>query len=121
VASVFTKIAPSGSTNGKGIKVTATSTAGTTFHTAVNSGASYDEIWLYLFNSDTASHVVTVEFGGVSAPDNNIVLTIQPKAGLVCAVPGLILGGAAALVVGVFADAANVITMTGFVNRITVS
>jgi hypothetical protein len=121
MGSVYTKIPPSGSMNGKGIKITKTSTAGEIFHTAINSGASYDEIWLYLFNSDTTSHVVTVEFGGVSAPDNNIVLTVQPKTGLVCAVPGLILGGAGSLVVGVFADAANVITMTGYVNRITVS
>jgi hypothetical protein len=64
---------------------------------------------------------VTVDFGGQTVPDNNIVLTVQPKAGLVCVVPGLILGGAASLVVDAFADAANVVTMTGFVNRITVA
>jgi cyanophycinase-like exopeptidase len=122
MATTFSKIAPSGSSYGKGIKITGTSAgASVTFHTAINSGSSYDEIWLYVFNSDTASHVVTVDFGGQTVPDNNIVLTVQPKAGLVCVVPGLILGGAASLVVDAFADAANVVTMTGFVNRITVA
>lgn len=121
MATSFSKIAPSGSTNGKGIKITTTATAGDLFHTAINSGASYDEIWMYLFNSDTTSHVVTIEFGGATAPDQNIVLTVQAKSGLVCAVPGLVLGGAASLTVKAFADAANVVTMSGFVNRITVS
>lgn len=119
MATTFSKIAPSGSTNGMGIKITATGTLGTTFHTAVTGTTSFDEIWLYLFNSDTSSHVVTIEYGDASAPDHNIVLTIQPKAGLLLAVPGLILDNGK--VVTVFADAANVITMSGFVNRITVS
>lgn len=119
MANTYSKVVPSGSTNGMGIKVTATATAGTLFHTAVAGTDSMDEIWLYLFNSDTTSHVVTVEFGGATAPDQNIVLTLQPKSGLVCAVPGLILNNGTT--VKVFADAANVITMSGFVNRITVS
>ena len=120
MANAFSKIAPSGSSYGQGIKITTTASAGDLFHTAINSGSSVDEIWLYLFNSDTTSHVVTIQFGGATAPDQNIVLTIQPKVGLVCAVPGLILGGST-LTVRAFADAANVITMTGFINRITVS
>jgi hypothetical protein len=121
MATSFSKIAPTGSTNGKPIKVTTTATPGDLFHTAINSGASYDEIWMYLFNSDSASHLVTIEFGGATAPDQNIVLTVQPKSGLVCAVPGLVLGGAASLTVKAFADAANLVTMSGFINRITVS
>jgi len=113
----FSKVVPSGSTDGKGIKVAATGTAGTLFHTAIAGSVNIDEIWLYLFNSDTVARVVTVEFGGATAPDQNVILTVQSKAGLVCAIPGLILNNAAT--VKVFADATNVVTMTGFINRIT--
>ncbi len=119
MATTFSKIALSQSTNGMGIKVVATATAGTAIHTAVAGTSSFDEIWLYLFNSDTAAHVVTVEFGDATAPDHNIVATVQSKTGLVCIVPGLILDNGKT--VAVFADAANVITVTGFVNRITVA
>jgi len=113
----FSKVVPSGSTSGKGIKIAATGTAGTTFHTATSGAVNIDEVWLYLYNGDTVARVVTVEFGGVTVPDNNVILTIQPKAGLVCAIPGMILNGG--LTVAAFADAANVVTMTGFINRIT--
>lgn len=113
---IFSKLIPSGSTSGKPIKIAVTGATGTTFHTAVAGSTSFDEIWLYLFNSDTVARLVTIEFGGVSAPDQNIILTVQPKVGLVCAVPGLILNGA--MVVTAFADSANVVTMSGFVNRI---
>lgn len=119
MANTFTKMVPSGSTTGMGIKVVATATLGTLFHTAVSGTTNFDEIWMWLFNSDTVSHNVTIEFGDATAPDHNIVITIPPKAGLICAVPGLILQNG--LVVTVFADAANVVTMTGYVNRITVT
>lgn len=118
MSTTFSKLVPSGSTNGMGIKIAATATLGTTFHTAIAGTVSFDEIWLYLFNSDTSSRVVTIEYGDASAPDHNIVQTIQPKSGLVLAVPGLILNNGK--VVTVFADATNVVTMSGFINRITV-
>ena len=115
---LFSKIAPTGTASGAlPIKIAANSTPGTNFHTAGSGTVNFDEVWLYLFNSDTAAHVVTIEFGDTTAPDHNIVLTVQPKAGLVCAVPGLVLCNSKT--VAAFADAANVITMSGFINRIT--
>ena len=114
----FSKLVPSGSTNGKGIKIAAVATPGTTFHTAVAGVTSFDEVWMYLYNGDVVARIVTIEFGGVTVPDNNIILTIQPKSGVICAVPGLVLNNAN--VIAAFADAANVVTMTGFVNRMAI-
>ncbi len=109
----------SGSTDGKPIKVVATATTGTTIHTAVagTTAGTYDEVWLYAYNSDTVSRVLTIEFGGVTAPDQNIVLTLASKQGLQLVVPGLILQNT--LLVTAFADAANVVILSGFVNTIT--
>lgn len=108
----------SSSTDGKAIKIAATATAGTAIHTAVagTTAGTYDEIWLWAFNSHTADVVLTIEFGGADAPDQNIVVTIPYKAGLVPVVPGFILQNEAT--VKAFAATTNVITITGFVNNI---
>lgn len=111
----------SGSTQGKPIKVVATSTAGTTIHTTGISATIVDRIYLFAFNSDTVDRLLTIEFGGVTAPDQNIVLTMPFKSGLVLVVDGLpLLGNATVgLTVGAFAAAANVVTISGYVLRIT--
>jgi hypothetical protein len=116
----FTKTILSGSTDGKGIKVVQTATAGTLIHTCSSTPTDLEEIWLYAFNSHTADVVLTIEFGGATAPDQNIVLTVPAKAGLICVVPGLILkGNATPLTVKAFASVANVVTISGFVNKIS--
>jgi hypothetical protein len=109
----------SGSTDGKAIKVVATATAGTLIHTAVNSttAGTFDEIWLWAFNSANDDVVLTIEYGGVAVPDDNIVLTVLGKSGLIPVMPGFILQHQ--LVVRAFASSANVITLHGFVNTIT--
>lgn len=111
----------SGSTQGKPIKVVATGTLGTTIHTTGTSATVVDQVWLYAFNSDTADRTLTIEFGGATAPDQNIVTTIPFKTGLVLVVPGLILlgNGTVALVVSAFASSANVVTVSGWVYRTT--
>jgi hypothetical protein len=117
----FSKVKLSGSTNGRGIKVAATATAGTTIHATGTSSSILDEIWLYAYNSDSAAIVLTIEFGGVSAPDDNIKLSIPATSGLTLVVPGLILSGtgAAASTVAAFAGTTNKIVITGYVNRIS--
>lgn len=117
MSTTFTKQLLSGSTNGKQIKVAATSTPGTTIHTAVSGTTNLDEIWIYAFNSDSSDRVLTIEWGGTTAPDDNIVVTIPFKAGLLLIVPGLVLQNA--LVIKAFCSTANVIDVTGFVNRIS--
>ena len=121
MANAVAKIQFSASTQGRGIKIVATVTAGTTIHTTGTSATIIDEVWLSLYNGHTADVQVTIEFGGVTVPDDIIVLTVPFKAGLVLAVPGLpLLGsGAVSLTVAAFAGTANVITARGYVNRIT--
>lgn len=113
----YAKILLSGSTNGKGIKVVATATAGTTIHTAVAGTSAWDEIWLYAVNSSASAVKLTLEWGEATAPDGNIEATIAAEEGLFLVVPGLLLQNG--LAVKAFAATANVIIIHGFVNRIT--
>ena len=114
----FTKTLLSGSTNGKAIKVVQTATAGTTIHTAVSGTSSLDEIWLYAHNSSASAVKLTLEWGEANAPDGNIEINIGAEGtGLVLVAPGLLLQNS--LVVKAFAATANVITLTGYVNRIS--
>lgn len=111
----FTKQKLSGSTDGKAIKVAATATAGTTIHTA--HATALDEIWLYAHNSSSSVVKLTLEFGGTAAPDDHIEINIGAEGtGLVLVSPGLLLTNS--LVVKAFAGTANVVTLTGYVNRI---
>lgn len=115
----YEKMKLSGSTDGRGIKVVQTATAGDTIHTGPSDADDYDEIWLYAYNGHTADVLLTIEWGGVSVPDDNIKVTIPYQEGLVLVVPGLVLkGNAAPLVVKAFAFVTSVIVITGFVNRI---
>jgi hypothetical protein len=108
----------SGSTDGKGVSITATSTPGTLVHTAVTGtvAGTYDEIWLYAQNNHTASVVLTIEWGSHDATDN-IIVTIPAKSGLVPVMPGFILQNA--MDVNAFAATTAVIMLHGFVNKIT--
>lgn len=118
---VYSKVALSGSTQGKGIKVVQTASTGTTIHATGTSSSIIDEIWLYAYNSHTASVGLTIQFGGTTSPDNSIKLSIPADSGLTLVVPGLILTGtgSAANTVYAFAGTANVVTISGYVNRIT--
>lgn len=105
-----------GSTDGRGIKVVATGSAGTTIHTAVagTTTGTYDEIWLWAYNSDTVERLLTIQFGGTSTPDDDIKVSIPPQQGLVEVVPGLILQNGD--VVKAYAAAANVVIIFGHVH-----
>jgi len=116
MALTITKEKLSGSTNGKGIKVTTTATPGDTIHTAVTGVTSWDEIWIYAVNSSAAAVKLTLEWGEATAPDGNIEGSIPPESGLYLVVPGLLLQNG--LVVKAFASVANVVLIHGFVNRI---
>lgn len=116
----YSKLKLSGSTDGRLIKVAATATAGTTIHTGSSTATTIDEVWLYAVNSDTTDRKLTIEFGGVSSPDDLIEQTITAESGLLLVVPGLVIvGNATPLVVRAFAASANVVMIGGYVNRIT--
>lgn len=112
----FSKQLLSGSTNGRHIAVAATATPGTTIHTAVAGTAALDEIWLYAMNTSTTAVKLTVEFGNTATSDQ-IEITLAAEAGLTLISPGLVLNNG--LVVRAFAGTANVINISGYVNRIS--
>ena len=65
------------STNGKNIKVVATATAGTDIHTCTSAtGDNWEEIWLYACNTDSDDRKLTIEWGGVTSPDDLTEVTI---------------------------------------------
>lgn len=109
----------SGSTNGKSVKVSATATPGTLIHTAIAGTAAFDEIYGWITNTSNAAVNLTVEFGGVTDPDNLLVKTLSIPAN---SPPIPILTGQVlqnGLVVRMFASVADVLLATGYVNRIS--
>lgn len=117
----ITKMPLSGSTDGRGIKVAATSSPGTTIHTGPSDAAHIDEIWLWAVNTDTATRTITVQWGGTTSPDDEITVSLLPvAAGPIPIVVGFpIKGNATALVVKAYADVANKVIVHGYVNAIT--
>ena len=108
----------SGSTNGKPIKIAATATLGTTIHTAIAGTSGMDEIYCWVTNTSGSSVNLTVEFGGATSPDNHLVDAYPIPANSlpipICTGQNLQNG----LVVTMFASTANVLVVTGHINRI---
>jgi hypothetical protein len=106
------------STDGKGIEIIQTTTAGDLIHTAVagTTDGTVDEIWLWAQNNHTADVVLTIEWGSHDHADN-IIVTIPFKSGLVPVIPGFILQNG--MDVNAFAATTAVIMLHGFVNTIT--
>lgn len=109
----------SGSTDGRNIKVVATASVGTTIHTAVSGtvAGTWDEVWLWAYNSSGSSIALTVQWGNTATPDDDIKITLAPTSGLVPIVPGLPLQNGA--VVRAYAGSANVVTIAGYANAVT--
>jgi hypothetical protein len=114
----FARALLSGSTSGRPIKVVATASPGTTIHTAVAGSSSFDEVYLWATNTSGAAVALTIEFGGTTNPDDRIVNTYSLRANSppTPIVTGQSLNGG--LIVKAFAGSANVIVITGHVNRI---
>lgn len=116
----FAKTTLSGSTDGKGILVAATSSPGTTIHTGPTNTAHFHEIWLYAVNYDTTDRKLTVQWGGTTAGTDDIEFTVKAENGLYLIAPGLLLkGNATPLVVRAWAATATSIVLHGYVHTIT--
>jgi hypothetical protein len=114
--SSYSKIPLSGSTDGRGIKVVATSIgSGTTIHTATSSATLFDMPRIYAYNSDTVQRILTLGWGGTTDPDDLIKTTVQPGDGLTLITADLILRNSLVLVAA--GDSANKLVVFGFVNR----
>jgi len=112
----FTKTKLSGSTNGRSIKIVATSSPGTTIHTAVAGTTDWDEIYIFATNTDTATRTLTIEFGGTTSPDDLIEIDLEALKGVYLVIPGWLLQNS--LVVKGFGSAANVIEVNGYVHNL---
>lgn len=117
----FTKTLLSGSTQGQPITITTTASQGNPIHSTGTSSSVIDEVWLYANNTSTSPVLLTVQFGGTGAVQHAKPITLAPQSGDVLIVAGLPLTGtgAAANTVYAFAATGSVITISGYVNRIS--
>jgi hypothetical protein len=117
----YSKVLLSSSSTGAPTTVVATSSTGTTIHTTGTSATVIDEIWLYANNTSTSPVLLTVQFGGTGAVQHAKPITLAPQSGDVLIVAGLPLKGTgeAASTVAAFAATGSVITISGYVNRIS--
>lgn len=107
----------SGSTDGKGILVTATSIAsGTTIHTAVASVDDFDVVSLFAYNSDASAMELQIGWGGTTDPDNVIKQTIPAKSGLTLVIADLLVQNSAVIVAA--AGTGSKIVIYGYANLI---
>ena len=110
----------SGSTDGMAIKLTTiVSASASTIHTSTSASidGSYDEIWLWAYNSHTTNVFLTIEFGDSTSPDHIITFNVPSNQyGPIPIVPGFILQNSKT--VKAFAGLANYVTIYGFVNTI---
>jgi hypothetical protein len=108
----------SGSTDGKGVKVTATATTGTTIHTATVNASDIDLISLWAANNNASGNTrtLTIEWGTTTAADGNIKVPVPAAAGPVFICDRLPLMNG--LIVTAFADVTNEVLIFGFVSRV---
>lgn len=107
----------SASTDGKPVAVAATSSPGTTIHTASSDTAERDYITLWAVNVDTVARSLTVQWGGTTTAEQIGPIEIPPSSGLVAIAEALPIQNA--LLVRAFADSANKINIVGKVSRAT--
>lgn len=107
----------SGSTNGRPIKVAATTSPGTTIHTATSDATALDQVYLWASNTDSVVRTVTVQWGGTTDPDDMVAKAYSIAANSAPTVVASGLPLANALVIKVFASSANVVTVSGYVLR----
>jgi hypothetical protein len=108
----------SGSTNGRNIAITATSSPGTLIHTAQPGtvAGSYDEVWLWVVNNSSQTVDFVLQFGGTGSSDATS-LPIPATSGPVLIAPGLPLQNS--LVVRAYASSSSACVVQGYVNRLT--
>jgi len=116
--SAIERIPISGCSNGRGIKITATTSGGAnTIHTATSSSGVIDEVWLYCYNSGSTNLVLYLCLGGTTDPDDIVKITIPTQTGDILVLSGECFNGG--VVIKAYAEEANYLVVKGFVNRIT--
>lgn len=117
----YTKEFLSNSSNGRPILVAGTNTGtATSIHFTSTSNTNIDEVWLYGVNTNVDTQILYIEFGSNTSPNDLIPITMKPNDGLYVCIPGLPLRGTGTATSNIkaYASTANVISVTGYVNRI---
>ena len=98
----------------------------TTIHATGTSSSVFDEVWLYATNTSLAPVTLTLFYGGGPTSGTTThswlnYISIPPQSGLTLITPGLILTGTGSVATTIYASASviNVVTISGYVNRIT--
>lgn len=112
-----TKLKLSGSTNGKPIQITTTSSPGDLIHTATNTANTLDEVWLYANNVKSSGNAIQLTIYTDTDNDaNRIIVGIPFRKGLIYIIPGFVYDGS--VNIRAYAAEADVINVSGWVNRI---
>jgi len=112
--STFTLGKLSASTDGEPVLIAATATAGTTIHTGVSGTTSFDQLMVWLTNTDTVARTVTIEYGGTTAGFLIVkALTLPASSPPIPVLTGQIINNGS--VVAVFASATNVVLASGYI------
>ena len=112
------RIPISGCSNGRGIKITGTTSGdANTIHTATSSSGVIDEVWLFCYNSDTSSRTLSLCLGGTTDPDDIASISIPSKYNDILVLAGECFNGS--VVIKAYASSANVLVIRGYVNRIS--
>lgn len=108
----------SASTNGKPIAVAATTSPGTTIHTAVSGTTSYDEVYFWVSNVTSSAATLTVQWGGTTDTADDMVYnySIPANSPPIPIATGQVLQNG--LLVKAWSGTANALNITGYVNRI---
>lgn len=117
----ITKAVLSGSTDGRGVLIQQTATAGTLIHTGPTATTTIDEVYLYAANNNTSTNSVELQilWGADTDPNDRIRVTIPAKDGLYQVIPGMsIQGNATALTIRALIDVTDSISIHGWANRI---
>ena len=113
----ISKVLLSGSTNGRMIQVTGTTSgSANTIHTAVSGTSSLDDVHLWAVNYGTTDVLLTIEYGGTGVA-NEIDFVIPSNVGLVEVVSKLLIQNG--LVIKAYAATGSVMNIGGYVNRIS--
>ncbi len=112
-----TRVGLSTSNDGEMVLITATSTVGTTVHTATTqtSTSRYDEVWLFASNSHSAAVDLTIEIDIANTSTSKFKVSIPKDDGLFVVLPGVSVHNGK--LITAFASVASVINIVGYVEQ----
>ena len=104
----------SGSTDGRPVAISATSSPGTTVHTAATATQVTDWLYCYAANTATAARILTLEYGGTASSDQ-IIVSIPAQDGHYKVMDGMPIKNS--LLLRGFATAGTGLAVAGYRNR----